>query len=203
MCGSVLPRVVLRVFRRFFPGSAVAHRQSVFRPPSPAARLPPRSETSSLLHRQSAARRALSPRILRWAHAAPTWLSVRVRWAGATSSQRPGRMCSDRSRSAASFSSAILHQRRLPQNHDRPIVHRVIENRAGEHQSIEQSYGDADRYAIFHLPQACGSRPSRECRDSHPCGRRRSESRTVGRRRAKPTWQRNPSSRMRYTVSRS
>src|ERR1019366_8237574 len=53
----------------------------------------------------------------------------------------------------------VIDQRRLPQNHHRAVIHGVIENGAGKHQSVKQRDGDADGNAQVEVAQhAAGGR---------------------------------------------
>ncbi len=51
------------------------------------------------------------------------------------------------------FFCGIVHQRCHTENNHRPIIHRVIEDGAGEHQSIEQRDRDANRNSAIEVAQ--------------------------------------------------
>src|SRR5580700_3016147 len=79
------------------------------------------------------------------------------------SAQRPGRMCSERRRRASRFS----------QDHHRAVIHGLIEDRAGEYESIKQRHGEADGNAFLHVAQhaACGGAVNIEVRVFASVGR--------------------------------
>ena len=51
------------------------------------------------------------------------------------------------------FFFTIFHRGCCPQDHDRAVIHRVIENRAREHEAIEQRDGHADRNSLIQVAQ--------------------------------------------------
>ncbi|MEZ5100635.1 MAG: hypothetical protein R3C15_12715 [Thermoleophilia bacterium] len=62
---------------------------------------------------------------------------------GRTSAQRPGRSFSENASSAASFSALLLDERERAEQHRGPVVRRVVEDRAGEDDPVEQRHGQA------------------------------------------------------------
>ena len=75
----------------------------------------------------------------------------------------PGATCSQMASSPASFSSGSSTQLGQAVDHGAPVVDRVVEDRAGQHQAVDQGDGHAHRHRGLAVPQApAGRRPVHE-----------------------------------------
>ena len=71
-----------------------------------------------------------------------------------------------------------IHQRRLPQRHHRPVIHRMIENRSRQHQPIHQRHRHANRNPRADIPQhPARRRPMKINRIPNPREHRRNHKR--------------------------
>ena len=116
------------------------------RPPTPAARSPPR--------RPPAGRSEPSPRPRRSGSARKAVAFNSFSLGGRTSAQRPGTMCSTTASARCELLGGVLDAARAAEEHRRAVVGGVVHRRAGEHEAVEQRHGQADR-------RARGERPCR------------------------------------------
>ena len=151
--------------------------------PSPTARLQPRLETSNLPRHQSAVPvRTFAENSSIGTRSTDVALSSRsLGWR--ESSQRPGRMCSDKTRRAASFSCRIVHQCCLAQDYHRAVVHRVIENERASTRPSSNVTVMHTGTPSFHLAQHATGGRAVNVEAGVLCDRTKSGSRTADPRR--------------------